>query len=250
MNRVNQLCSLRIRVTSLLCVSLLLAGLSFPAIAQVNIHIVSSIWPPYTYLDEHNQPSGSLFQAVSKALAQEHIQYELRYYPWKRAYYQALKQTNTLIFPVYRSKQRESLFHWFCSISPQITINTIMRSDTQLHTLSLQELTQSGAVIGVMHDDNSYKTALKKGFSKDQLDTSSSDMDNVKKLAHGRVDVVLQSWESFQHRLNKVELPEDVFFVKGPTFLTLESEKLCAAVSKQSDDETVERLRRALANFQ
>ena len=218
-----------------------------PVLGQLKVSIFSEVWPPYSYFDEQGNPAGEMTSTIMQALQQGNIGFDFRYYPWNRAYNQALTRPNTLIYPIYRTEQREPLFYWFCSLFPTITINAITRSDTHFHAMTLQDMVTAGVVVGVMHDDNSYEKALGIGFSEDQIDTSSSDLDNVKKLAHKRIDVVLQSWDSFQFRLNKIDVPDAVTFMKGPKLYTLEPHKLCAAVNKNSDADTVFQLRTALA---
>ena len=42
--------------------------------------------------------------------------YEIKWYPWARAYRIAQEEKNTAIFSIMRTKEREELFDWTCKI--------------------------------------------------------------------------------------------------------------------------------------
>lgn len=230
--------------TLLVCALLLVLRPSW-----ASIEVVSEVWPPYSYLSDNGEPTGVIAQPFSKALAQGGVKHEIRYYPWSRAYHKASMRPDVLIFPIYRNPEREDLFHWFCPISKPITILAISRTDSRFNVNSIEDLIDSGAIVGVMRNDNSFHKAVALGFSANQLDISASEVDNVRKLAHKRIDVIFQSWESFQYRLKKVNVPLDAKFKSGAQLHTIEESELCAAMSTASDKKLVNKVRYALSQL-
>ncbi len=230
---------------ALFVVTLLIAVKS----SLANVEVVSELWPPYSYLDDSGKSVGIISEPFSHALTQGGIKHEIHYYPWSRAFHKASMTPDVLIFPIYRNPEREDLFHWFCPIAKPITINAITRTDSRFNGGSLEELIDAGAIVGVMRNDNSYHKAVALGFSAKQLDISSSEIDNVRKLAHKRVDVIFQSWDSFEHRLKRINAPLDVTYHMGARLHTIEESMLCAAMSVSSDEKLVQQVRYALSQL-
>jgi ABC-type amino acid transport substrate-binding protein len=60
---------------------------------------------------------GISYELVKSILKHSGIKkYEIKWYPWARTYRIALKEKNTAIFTIARSKEREELFDWTCKL--------------------------------------------------------------------------------------------------------------------------------------
>lgn len=209
--------------------------------------VVTEVWPPYSYTDEQGHALGVATRTIRDALALVGMNYHIDFQPWARAFFIAKTKPNVLIYPIYRSEEREALFHWFCPILPDIHVYAISKRTRNLQQLTLTELIERGVTAGVMRAGNNYELLVSSGFDKEKLDPSSTELANIRKLIHDRVDIVFQSQEGFEYGLKQLNvLPNQ--FVYG-TALRKEGEgEVCAAIKVGSDDELVKKLSYAFAN--
>jgi polar amino acid transport system substrate-binding protein len=88
------------------------------------LSIVTTNEFPYQYQTKQNNTAqegyneeGISYELVKSILKHSGIKkFEIRWYPWARAYRIAQKEKNTAIFSILRSKEREELFDWTCKI--------------------------------------------------------------------------------------------------------------------------------------
>lgn len=76
-----------------------------------SVEIVTSNFAPFNYL-QNGKPTGLCTEIVRMLLKDRSISAPIVTLPWARAYKTALKQKNTLIFTIARTREREHLFHW------------------------------------------------------------------------------------------------------------------------------------------
>src|SRR3990167_4825058 len=91
---------------------LLLAGAL--AASQASAQTIRAVTEttPYTY-QKGERVVGTATEVVEKTLqAAGQTDYQVRLYPWARAYDMALKEPNVLIFLIARTPVRESQFKW------------------------------------------------------------------------------------------------------------------------------------------
>lgn len=208
--------------------------------------VVTEVWPPYSYTDKDGRALGIATETVKNALATSQLNYSIKYQPWARAFHVAKSKPNILIYPIFRTLEREALFHWFCPILPEIHIYAISKRQRALHELSLKELMDQGVTAGVMRAGNNYERLVAMGFDKQRIDTSSTELANIRKLIHDRVDVVFQSKEGFEYGLKQLSVPVDQFSYGAA--LRKEGEvEVCAAIKLGSDEKLVGTLQQAFA---
>ena len=88
------------------------------------LSIVTTNEFPYQYQTKQNDTAlqgyneeGISYELVKSILKHSGIKkFEIKWYPWARAYRIAQKEANTAIFSILRSKEREELFDWTCKI--------------------------------------------------------------------------------------------------------------------------------------
>lgn len=141
---------------------------------------------PYTY-QKGERVEGAATEVVEKTLqAAGQTDYQVRLYPWARAYDMALKEPNVLIFLIARTPARETQFKW---------AGEIMK--IQYHLYRLKERTEIAVktladaknyTIGVMRDDVRQQYLQSKGFTR--LAVSAQWSDNFAKLVKRQVDLV------------------------------------------------------------
>lgn len=217
------------------------------------LNVVTEHWPPFIVAGgnaggidgatDGSKISGNVTHNVKAVLDNTELAYSIALYPWARSYHLATTEPNTLIYSLYRTKQREEHFHWFCPIykSTPIYAFKLASNDIDINTFSALK----NARIAVMRGDNSLSNLLNKGFVEGvNLDISANEETNIRKLVKGRVDVVVQSKESLVYRLNAIgagelELEAGVALGEGDTL------EHCMALSLNTDKAIIEKVTQA-----
>lgn len=167
----------------------LLCILTVKAYADTNYLIVSANYPPYQY-EENGEIKGLSSAVVKEAFNKAGVQYSIKFVSWARAYKTALNTPNVFIYSIARTPSRETLFKWGGSIleSKNCFISLQSRSDIELKNLeSIQNHT-----VGVVRGDlvTSMLEDKRLGANLDYVET---DLQNIKKLHSGRVDLIVTS---------------------------------------------------------
>lgn len=165
---------------------LLLAGVLVTAHASGQTLRAVTETTPYTY-QKGERVVGAATEVVEKTLqAAGQTDFQVRLYPWARAYDMALNEPNVLIFLIARTPAREQQFKW---------AGEIMK--IQYHLYRLKERTEIAVktladaknyTIGVMRDDVRQQYLQTKGFHR--LAVSAQWSDNFSKLIKRQVDLV------------------------------------------------------------
>jgi len=221
--------------------------LSFTAHSnEETLNIVTEDWPPFILKGQ--EVSGIVTNNIREILRYTDIKYSIDVYPWARSFHLATTNPDVLIYSIYRTKQRESKFHWFCPIYKSTPIHAYKLASNNINIDSLEALKTS--VVGIMRGDNSHNYFLQKGFIEGvNLDISSNEEANLKKLIKGRVDVVIQSQESLNYRLELLG-SKDLSLVSGLEISKDESAEHCMALSLNTKDETIDKIRKGFEKWQ
>ena len=141
---------------------------------------------PYTFQrGEHVE--GSATAVVEKTLqAAGFADFQVRLYPWARAYDMALNEPNVLIFLIARTKAREQQFQWAGEIMKMQYHLFRLRERGEITVNSLDDARNYS--IGVMRDDVRHQYLQSKGFRR--LAVSAQWIDNFNKLIKRQVDLV------------------------------------------------------------
>ena len=84
------------------------------------IQVVSEIYPPYQVKNDNGELQGWAADKVRSIFSESSIDYNVKIYPWVRAYKLALTEPNVFIFSLLRTQEREHLFRW---IAPLCSVN-------------------------------------------------------------------------------------------------------------------------------
>ncbi|MAG75706.1 MAG: hypothetical protein CL811_03000 [Colwelliaceae bacterium] len=222
----------------------LFCSLYFVLLPSVNaeykkVNVVTEHWPPYIYQGDGGV-QGKVTSEVKEILSIAEISGDISIYPWARSYHLAKSSANTLIYSIFKTPEREPLFHWFCPIFDSTPIKAYKLASNPKDISTLPAL--RNRTIGIMRNDNSHKFFLKNGFEEGvQLDISANEETNITKLINGKVDVVIQSEESLRYRLaQQSDLPLDI--TEGFVLHDNQHAEHCLAMSKQSDPELVNQI--------
>lgn len=165
---------------------LLVAGLlSVPVAHSQTVRAVTET-TPYTF-QKGERVVGVATEVVEKTLQAAGLQdYQVRLYPWARAYDMALNEPNVLIFLIARTAAREQQFKWAGEIMKiQYHLYRLReRSDIVVKTLA----DAKNYTIGVMRDDVRQQYLQSRGFLR--LAVSAQWSDNFNKLIKRQVDLV------------------------------------------------------------
>jgi len=209
-----------------------------------SLKVVTEEWPPFIL--KTTPVSGITTTQVRKILNKTGVPYEINIYPWARSYRMAKTEPNTLIYLLYRSKEREPYFHWFCPLNPTPQISVFKLQSNKKDISSLEAL--KSLHIGIMRSDNSHENLITQGFTEgEQLDISTDEISNVKKLIGGRVDVIIQAKQSIKYRIQQMGY-ENLAIESGYQFHTNDSTKYCMALSKGSDPEIIKKISHVFKN--
>lgn len=227
-----------------LCV-LLIAPLVF---ANSAVQVMTEEYPPYSYLDSKGNVAGTVTQIVEEILQSANINYQINLVPWARAYEATIKKPNTLIYPIVFLDSRKDKFHFICPVSH---INDFyffkLHSRTDIAVTNLAEAKKY--VTGVVRNDSIHHFLQKSGFEKGKhLDIAVDDIVTLKKLQHGRVDLIYTSKASMAPRLKVLGLTEQSV---TPLFQIPEfkEQPLCIGVNKQTDPALLQKLKAAHQNY-
>ncbi|WP_170309697.1 substrate-binding periplasmic protein [Litorilituus lipolyticus] len=211
---------------------------SFGQAKDLELEVVSESWPPFIIADK--EVSGIVTDQVKEILNKSGINYHINIYPWARSYHIAITKPNVLIYSIYKTEERKPHFHWFCPIHKATPIHIYKLSTNKIDVNSLAALKK--AVVGIMRGDNSHQYLLDNGFKDGiNLDVSANEETNLLKLLNGRVDVVVQSEESFRYRLNNLG-EKDIDFLAGLTIHKGKQAEHCMALSKGTDPQIIKQV--------
>lgn len=162
--------------------------------------------------------------------------------PWARAYSMASTTPNFILFATTRTPEREPMFQW---IGPIFSIKWgffAMRSKAR--PLGSLEEARTGVIIGTYKDDAREQFLKSQGFT--NLDSSSSQKLNIRKLKAGRIDLLVST------NIGIATIPESAGLKPGDmvNILTFRDVELYIAISKGSDEMVVAAWQKAFDEMQ
>ena len=205
--------------------------------------IVTEDFPPMNYEDDGGF-KGISTDIVKAVMKRAGLPFNAALYPWARAYNMALKQKNVMIYSIAKTPERENHFRWIGPMYPfsESLFRLKKRGDIKVNSLEDAKAWR----IGVVREYAVHQFLKGKGFKDDEeLDPTSSQTLNLKKLFRGRVDLIVGAAGDLAYRMNKnPDLPpfeeiEEVFGLKE-VFT-----EVYMAFGLKTPDETVNRVRTA-----
>ncbi len=164
---------------------------------RINVQVISEIYPPYQIIDEKGELRGWSADKVKLIFTQANINYNVEIYPWLRAYELALTQSNTFIFSLLRTEERELSFQWvakLCAIEFSF-YRLNVRSDIEIKSIS----DAKKYLIAAQKGQASTEYLLSLGFEPGKNLSVSYNNDNfIQMLIHDRVELIVLSLPYFQ----------------------------------------------------
>lgn len=218
---------------------ILIATVAFTAETITAVTIPS--WPPFMY-EEEDSVKGIATDIVRVILDSSHVEYEIKTYPWARAFLTAQESKDHMLFIVYRTPERENMFRWVGPILPSYDMSFYkLKSAKDVVLGSLDDAKQYR--VGVVRNVANHKYLLSMGFveGKNLFPVPTPEM-NCQKLIHHRIDLLISNEFTLplllQNTGNSMEQVERTFDV-------LESEPGYIAFNPYTADSTVAKVQKS-----
>lgn len=152
-----------------------------------DVTVVTEDWAPFNYL-ENGEVVGLSTAIVKATLDRAKVSYDLNLAPWPRAYNQAQKDPNTLIYTIARTEEREDLFHWIGPFASRRIYLFKLKSREDIQVNTFEDLKKYR--IALFLEDATHQQLIKLGHPKDKIELVSAINSNVLMLKKGRVDLI------------------------------------------------------------
>lgn len=224
----------------------LFTGSLLPALAQpVQLQLVSENLPPLNY-EENGVAQGYTVEVVQALMKQAGLNTPIQFFPWARAYQQALNQPNTLIFSIVRNPEREDLFEWIGPVSPRLIYVYKLKSRSDIVVRSLADCSRYR--IGAVREMASTKTFVRDAAVPEaQMELAPSVESNFRKFLMGRADLIISQDWSAAFMMKALERSPDEL---EPVLLLEQNAQYYLALNKQSDPALLLKLRQAFDKVQ
>lgn len=208
------------------------------------IKVIAEEWPPFSF-QNNESITGFAIEIIEELIKDAGLEQDgsIEIWPWARALIEIQKRSNILITAMNRSKDRENLFKWVGPISPrQIWLYKLAsRDDISLRSLEDAKSYQ----IGVVKGSSSASYLIKNDFIESTaLQTITFEVQNIKKLLLGRVDLIAFSLSEVAWQLKRQTPPVSISMVE-PTLLISDDTQYYIALSKQVPDSIIIQLQNA-----
>ena len=209
------------------------------------IKIIADDWPPFSFR-ENELITGFSIEIIEQLVRDTDIEQDgkTEIWPWVRALTEIQEKPNILITAMARNEERENLFKWIGPISPREIwlFKLASREDIILRSLEDAKSYKTGVSRGSSSADN----LIKNGFlEKKHLQFVSKEIQNIKMLLLGRIDLVTFNIAEMAWHLKQLTPPVSMQMVK-PAFFLSGGYQYYIALSKQVPDSKVSELQKAL----
>jgi len=228
---------MRIFAGLLLAALILFSGYSC-AVPDGKMRIITEDNPPYNFTDERGNISGQATELVRSLISKTGSDATVELMPWSSGYDIVQNQPNTMLYSTSRMPIREQMFKWVGPIGFVDEWFYAKRgSNIKINSLDDARKVKS---IAVYRDDSNQLYLIEKGFT--NLDVSENDVQCIKKLMDGKVDLWLGPSEGFpflayQAGINPAEI-EPLSYVRRTDWYL--------AFNRLTPDTTIEAWQKAL----
>ncbi|MFK7845173.1 MAG: substrate-binding periplasmic protein [Rhodothermales bacterium] len=174
------------------------------------IKLAATEWPPF--YGENLDDNGFMTEIIREALSRSGYDVKIDFLPWKRALASAQSGKHDGLFTVWYREEREEWFV-FSDALPSNQLAFLKRKGNPIDSSNFEDL--KGQNIGVVRG-----YAPPPGFAEAGLKTSEArdDLENLRKLEKGRVDLILADKIVAQHLINTAvsEMGAEVEWIDPP----------------------------------
>ncbi|MDN3611913.1 substrate-binding periplasmic protein [Vibrio ostreicida] len=193
----------------LLCYALLIAFCTSSMAERLIIN--TEEYAPLSYTEE-GILKGIATEQVERIMLRAGVAFEMKVYPWARAYHKALTEKNTCVFTTSHTPERSQSFKWVEPLSLNMSVLVKLKS----RSYQLSSLNEAKHLrIGVQNEDVASVYLKNNGFSR--LDRASDADKSVLKLKANRVDLVAMAESRYLAMVETgqpIEKVMDIFAIK------------------------------------
>jgi len=162
-------------------------GCAFSTLSDsLELEVVTENWKPYNY-SEDGKIRGNSTEILVKVLERANIKYNIKVYPWPRAYSIAQTKQNILIYTIMRTPSREHLFKWIRPLGKkEHTFLYRLKENEKIGTMTVAEA--KNHTIGTTNESMDHTWLKKHGFS--LLDTPTLSEQAIKMFFSRRFDLL------------------------------------------------------------
>ncbi|WP_372769206.1 substrate-binding periplasmic protein [Pseudoalteromonas sp.] len=218
------------------------------ASSKTELSVVTEEWRPFNYTDENGEIVGSSTIKVKAILDSLGYQYQIHSYPWVRAMEMAKTNTNTLLYSIFRTPERESLYQWVCPLMASVKIYLFHLKDrTDINLTSLDDAKKY--ITSVRRKTRGHDYLINQGFVEGvNLDVTSDPEAEKRKFLAGRVHFLMQSEWEMSELLKTSNLSfKDV--TRSIEVTSKNARQACIAFSKSTDKRIVSEVQDALDKY-
>ncbi len=163
-------------------------------VPEGKLRIITEVYPPFNFVDSNKNVTGQSTEVVQAILQKLGIQAAIEVMPLADGLTLTQKGPNVAIFSLNRTPQREDLFKWVGPIGRYAQAFYTLKGSTI--TLGKLEDAKKVERIGVYKGDAGGQFLAAQGFT--NLDESQNDVEALKKLVDGNVDLWLGNTQGLE----------------------------------------------------
>jgi polar amino acid transport system substrate-binding protein len=173
------------------CIILLLAAGEALAMDKTNsakdLTYITEQYPPFNFVENGRLQGISidLLEEVWETMEIDLNRSSIQLLPWTECYIRILNETDTVLFAMARSPQREKSFKWAGPIGPFRTV-IFTKRDRNIEIASPEDL--NSYKIGAIRDDNAIQMLLDKGVKRENLHLENTSGPIIEMLENGSLD--------------------------------------------------------------
>jgi polar amino acid transport system substrate-binding protein len=197
-------------------------------------------YPPYNMTKEGKLTgiSVEVLELVLQEVGSKKAVADIQVLPWARSYSIVQNKKNTMLFSMFRTKQRENLFQWVGPIDSS-KIALIGKKERKIKIDDVSDMKKYK--IGTVKDDVAELTLKELGVTSfDSISGTNSIETSIKKLDRNRIDLFAYVYETKSWKIDNFQ-PEDYENV-----YTLKKNDLYFAFHKETDPKLVKELQKVL----
>lgn len=176
--------------------------LSFPGYTG-EIKFYAAHFPPYTY-EVAGKKGGAMYEISNEIIRRLELKTQIEFIPWPRARYEAETKNNVLLIPLARTPEREAQYTWLIhALDDPYVILAHKFSTFDISTVEATKKLRIGILKGSVADS----MLRKLGYT--NLDVSSNDLQNVRKLNLKRLDAWVAPLSAIDQYKDQVGIGKD-----------------------------------------
>jgi polar amino acid transport system substrate-binding protein len=213
---------------------------------QTKIQIVTEPLPPFQMVDENGKVTGAMTDVLAAMFNEANLSYEIKVYPWARAYQLAKTTPNTLIYSMLRDENRETDFQWLGKIYAIKTYFATLNRRDDVKATSLAQAREYS--VGSVRDDLAENYLKQHGFVEGKnLYLNSNYITLWEMMFNGRTDMVVTNSVVWPFEVK--DSGKDPDEVKLLFEIDDISTDLYVAANKNSDRKIIDQLQLALVTI-